>query len=154
MSHIHVEVERVVDAPPAEVYQFLADYREKRPIILTPNFLGYAVEQGGVGTGTVMHYRLHAGGRERPYQMEIDEPEKGRALRERDANSSLVTVWTVNQGANPEQSKVVVTSDWEGGSGMGGFFERTFAPMGLRGIYTEMLNRLAQALTGTAAARS
>jgi hypothetical protein len=46
---------------------------------------------------------------------------------------------------------VSVTTDWEGGSGVGGFFERTFAPMGLRGIYTEMLNRLDQSLTGSAA---
>jgi hypothetical protein len=47
-----------------------------------------------------------------------------------------------------------VATEWEGGSGVGGFFERTFAPMGLRSIYTEMLNRLAQTLTGsTTAAR-
>jgi hypothetical protein len=29
---------------------------------------------------------------------------------------------------------------------VGGFFERTFAPMGLRRIYTDMLGRLAAAL--------
>ncbi len=153
MSRIHVGAERGVDAPPAEVYQFLADYREKRPIILTPHFHDYAVETGGMGAGTLIHYRLRAGGRERGYRMEVEEPERGRVLRERDINSSLVTTWTVNQGATPGQSRVLVTTEWEGGGGMGGFFERTFAPMGLRGIYAEMLNRLAQALTGSAAAR-
>lgn len=154
MSHIRAEAERVIDAPPTEVYTFLANYRDRHPLILTSNFHDYAVEQGGIGSGTVIRYRLHAGGRERPYRMEIEEPEKGRVLRERDINSSLVTNWTVHQGATPEQSRVSVTTDWEGGSGVGGFFERTFAPMGLRGIYTEMLNRLDQALTGSAAARS
>jgi hypothetical protein len=154
MSHIHVEVGRAIDAPPAEVYRFLADYSDKHAVILTSNFLDYTVEKGGIGAGTVISYRLHAGGRERPYRMEIEEPEKGRVLRERDTNSSLVTTWTVDQGATPRQSRVSVATDWEGGSGMGGFFERTFAPMGLRGIYTEMLNRLGQSLTGTAAASS
>jgi uncharacterized protein YndB with AHSA1/START domain len=152
MSHIHVETERVIDAPPAEVFAFLADYRQKHPMILTPNFLDYNVEQGGVGAGTVIRYRLQAAGRERPYHMQIDEPEKGRMLREHDTNSSLFTTWTVDQGPTPRQSRVTVSTHWEGGSGMGGFFERTFAPMGLRGIYTEMLNRLEQSLAGSATA--
>ena len=152
MSHIHVETERVIDAPPAEVFAFLADYKTKHPMILTPNFLEYAVERGGVGAGTVISYRLHAGGRERPYRMQIDEPEAGKILREHDTNSSLFTTWTVDQGPNPRQSRVTVATHWEGGSGMGGFFERTFAPMGLRGIYSDMLNRLEQSLAGSAAA--
>jgi hypothetical protein len=152
MSRIHVEAERVIDAPPTEVYAFLADYAQRHARILTSNFHEYGVEQGGVGAGTVVHYRLHAAGRERPYRMQIEEPEKGRELRERDTNSSLVTTWTVDQGAAPGQSRVHVATEWEGSSGMGGFFERAFAPMGLRGIYTEMLNRLDQSLTGSAAA--
>jgi hypothetical protein len=68
--------------------------------------------------------------------------------------SSLVTTWTIIPTASGRQSRVVVTTEWEGGSGVGGFFERTFAPMALRNIYTTMLERLAQALTGTAAART
>ncbi len=152
MSLIHVEVERAIDASPAEVYRFLADYSDKHPTILTSNFLDYKVEKGGIGAGTVISFRLHAGGRERPYHMEIEEPEKGKVLRERDTNSSLVTTWTVNQGANSQQSRVSIQTEWEGASGMGGFFERTFAPVGMRGIYNEILGRLAQTLTGSAAA--
>ncbi len=37
-------------------------------------------------------------------------------------------------------------TEWEGGSGIGGFFERTFAPMGLRRIYGSMLSKLASLL--------
>lgn len=154
MSHIRVDVERAIDASPAEVYAFLSDYAHRHPTILTSNFLDYGVEQGGVGAGTVVHFRLRAGGRERPYRMEIEEPEKGRVLRERDTNSSLVTNWTIDQGANAEQSHVTIATDWEGAGGMGGFFERTFAPMGMRGIYTEVLNRLEQSVAGSAAASS
>lgn len=152
MGHIHVEVERVIDATPAEVYDFLIDYTQKHPTILTSHFLDYGVEKGGKGAGTAIHFRLHVGGRERPYHMEITEPDPGRVLRERDTDSTLVTTWTVDPGPIPVQSRVKVETEWEGASGMGGFFERTFAPMGLRGIYTEMLNRLEQALTGSAAA--
>jgi hypothetical protein len=36
-----------------------------------------------------------------------------------------------------------VDSEWEGGTGVGGFFERTFAPLGLRNIYGEILSNLA-----------
>jgi hypothetical protein len=151
MGVIHVEAERVIDAPPSEVYGFLADYNRKHPTILTSHFHEYGVEKGGTGTGTVVHYRLHAAGRERPYHMEIDEPVAGRVLRERDTTSSLETLWTVDQGTTPGQSKVNVTTEWEGSGGVGGFFERTFAPMGLRGIYSEMLSRLDQSLTGSAA---
>lgn len=153
MSRIHVEVERTIDAPPEEVFAFLADYRDKRPIILTPNFLDYAVEQGGRGTGTVIRYRLQAGRRERAYRMRVEEPPGGSALVERDMDSSLVTTWTVISLASGRQSRVMATTEWEGSAGVGGFFERTFAPIALRGIYADMLDRLAQALTGTAAAR-
>lgn len=153
MSHIHVDVERVIDAPPDEVYAFLADYRDKRPIILTPNFLDYTVEQGGRGGGTVIRYRLQAGRRERTYHMRVEAPPGGSALVERDVNSSLVSTWTVIPAASGRQARVMVTTEWEGSSGVGGFFERTFAPAALRRIYADMLERLAQALTGTAAAR-
>jgi uncharacterized protein YndB with AHSA1/START domain len=154
MSRIHVEVERIVDAPPEEVYSFLADYRDKRPIILTRNFLDYRVEQGGRGAGTMIGYRLQAGRRERAYHMRVEELPGGHSLIERDMDSSLVTTWTVIPAASGRQSRVVVTTEWEGSGGVGGFFERTFAPMALRSIYTRMLERLAQALTGTAAART
>ena len=42
-------------------------------------------------------------------------------------------------------------TEWQGGRGVGGFFERTFAPVGLRRIYGEMLDRLATAATSPAA---
>ena len=122
MSRIHAEAERLIDARPEEVYTFLANYREDRPRILPPNFLDYRVEQGGRGAGTVMSYRLQAGGRERPYQMQVEEPSRGRVLLERDRNSSLTNTWTVSP-LTGGQTLVAVTTEWESrGAGMGGFF--------------------------------
>jgi hypothetical protein len=152
MSHIHAEAERVIDARPEEVYTFLANYREDRPRMLTPNFLDYHVEQGGRGAGTVVSYRLQAGGRERPYRMQVEEPSRSRVLLERDMNSSLTNTWTISP-LTGGQTLVTLTTEWESrGAGMGGFFERTFAPLGLKKIYHEMLNRLAEALGASAAA--
>ncbi len=142
MSHIHVMSERVVNAQPEVVYEALKDYRVRRPQILTPHFLGYTVEQGGQGAGTEIRYRLRAGRRERPYYMRIDEPLKGWVLTERDQTSSLVTTWTLSPEDDGQRTRVRVDSEWEGGTGVGGFFERTFAPLGLRRIYNTMLASL------------
>ncbi len=142
MGHIHVQTEQVVNARPEEVYAFLKDYT-RRPQILTENYLNYKVEQGGSGAGTVVTYRLHAANRERGYQMQVSEPTQGQALKESDAGSSLVTTWTLLPAENNQKTRVQLTSDWEGGKGIGGFFEKTFAPLGLRRIYTEILGKLA-----------
>lgn len=148
MPHVHVETEKIIAARPEKVYQYLADYRDKRPHMLTPNFVDYAVTKGGRGNGTVVTYILHAGRRQRPYEMHVSEENKPSALIEQDALSSLVTRWSVAPTGDSGQSRVSVATDWEGGSGVGGFFERTFAPMGMRRIYDTMLDRLAQDVAG------
>lgn len=143
MSHIFARSERVIEAKPAEVFQVLADYKVKRPRILPPNYLDYTIAKGGQGNGTVIRYRLRAAGRERPYEMHVEETVKGQVLTERDEGSSLVTRWNVLPIEDGQKSRVSVESDWEGGHGVGGFFERTFAPLGLSRIYKDILVALA-----------
>ncbi len=138
---VHVGAERTIDAPPDRVMAILSDYREGRPRLLPPNFLDYQVESGGQGSGTVVTYRLQAGRRERGYRMEVEQMGSDE-LVERDSTSSFVTRWTVRP-AGTSGSMVTVSTDWKGTGGVRGFFERTFAPMGLRRIYREMLDRLA-----------
>ena len=146
MSHLEVQTERVIAAKPEDVYAFLADYKE-RPKILPPNFSDYAVEEGGHGAGTVVSYRMRAGRRERPYRMRVDEPARG-VLTESDAGSSFVTRWELSPTADGERTRVRLVSEWDGSSGVAGFFERLFAPVGLRRIYNDMLARLAAAVEG------
>jgi carbon monoxide dehydrogenase subunit G len=135
---------KAVDAPPARVLEFLRDYRDARPRILTENYSAYRVEQGGEGGGTVIAYHFSAGGRERDYRLRVED--SGGTLRERDEFSSFVSTWTVTpQGAG---SSVTVEASWQGGGGIGGVFERIFAPLGLRRIYGEVLERLATAVQG------
>jgi len=142
MSQVFVKSERTIPASPEAVYTALADYKTKRPLILTPNFLDYKVENGGQGSGTVVSYRLRAANRERAYRMRVDEVVRGKELMERDRNSSLVTTWKLSPQDNGRQTRVQVTTEWQGSSGVGGFFERTFAPLGLHRIYDQMLAML------------
>jgi uncharacterized protein YndB with AHSA1/START domain len=140
MATINVSAERIVDAPADTVYGYLADHREHHPRFLPPAFSDYQVESGGVGAGTITRFKVNAGGRSREYRMEVAEPEPGRVLTESDTNSSLVTTFTVTpDGAS---SRVQISTSWEGAGGVGGFFERLFAPRVMRGIYVDELQRL------------
>ncbi len=142
---IQVESERTIQAPRGRVHDIVADYAGERPRILPPaNYLDYKVLQGGRGAGTVVSYRLRAGGRERPYDVEVSEPSPGATLVERDRGSSLVTTWTLTPTLDGTATDVKLSTTWQGGGGVGGFFERTFAPKGLRRIYEDVLGRLAQ----------
>jgi hypothetical protein len=142
---IHVDLERMIPAPPEQVHALLADYRE-RPRILPENYRDYKVEEGGRGGGTVVSYRLRAARRERPYTMEVAEPTPGVTLVERDRNSSLVTTWMLSPTASGTGTDLKVSTIWEGGGGVAGFFERTFAPRGLRRIHGALIDRLTRAV--------
>lgn len=143
MAEVHVSAERELPVPPERALAFLRDYRTRRPRILTDEFSDYRVEQGGEGAGTVYSYHFHAGRRERDYRMRVEQV--GEALRESDELSTFVSTWTVRP-AGQARSRVVVESSWSGASGLAGFFERTFAPLGLKRIYGRMLERLEREL--------
>ena len=140
MAKILVTAERTVDAPADTVYRYIADYREHHPRFLPPAFSDFRVESGGVGAGTVTRFQVTAGGRSRDYRMTVAEPEAGRVLTESDTDSSLVTTWKVSPEG--EKSTVQISTSWNGAGGVGGFFERMFAPRAMRSIYSDELDRL------------
>jgi hypothetical protein len=140
VSTVTAVATRTVDADPATVYGLIADYREHHLRFLPSAFSSYQVEEGGIGSGTVVRFVLTAGGRKRQYRMRVDEPDPGRVLRESDTASSLVTTFTVTPEG--ERSRVQIETNWNGASGVGGFFERRFAPSALRRLYNDELTRL------------
>jgi uncharacterized protein YndB with AHSA1/START domain len=142
VSRVVAKNERVIRARPQDIYEVLTDYKNKRPLMLTHNFLNYTVEKGGKGNGTEVSYRLRAANRERPYHLRVTEPVKGQVLTEKDLDSSLVTTWTLAPQNDGKRTRVNVTTEWEGSKGVGGFFERTFAPLGLKNIYSTMFDLL------------
>jgi hypothetical protein len=133
-AHIHAPAKQVADA--------LADYATVRPEILPAQYTDYAVRSGGVGDGTVVNWKLHATEkRVRDCAITVTSPEEG-VLVETDGNSSMVTTYTV-VGSEDGHASVVIETVWNGAGGIGGFFERTFAPKALVKIYDELLANLA-----------
>jgi len=140
MAEIRVVAERPLGAPPDVVYRCIADYREHHPRFLPPAFTDFRVEQGGVGAGTVITFAGKFGGRSRSFRMQVAEPQPGRVLTESDLNSSMVTTFTVTPDG--DHSRVRIETIWQGAGGIGGFFERLFAPRVLRRLYADELERL------------
>ena len=147
MGQVVATAERVVRAPADRVRAALADYAGTRSRILPAQFSGYRVESGGQGAGTRVHWKFAATGkRVRDQVVDVAQAADG-GLVESDANSSMVTTWTVHP-ADAGVTTVRVRTTWNGAGGIGGFFERTFAPKGLRQIYDDMLDRLDRELAG------
>jgi hypothetical protein len=147
MAQVTARTERTIDAPADRVRAALADYETVRPTILTENYRDYRVESGGHGAGTRAHWLLQATKkRVRDQLVDVTTPDAERIV-ESDANSSMVTTWTVTP-AGPDHTRVTVESSWTGATGIGGFFERTFAPKGLARIHDGVLANLAGAVRG------
>ncbi|MGW2558794.1 SRPBCC family protein [Streptomyces sp. NPDC001514] len=142
MAQVEATTERIIAADAETVFDMLADYKDTRAKLLPGHFSEYAVREGGDGEGTLVHWKLQATSKRiRDCLLEVTEPTDGQ-LVEKDRNSSMVTTWTVTP-AGEGRSKAVVTTVWNGAGGIGGFFERTFAPKGLARIYDELLAKLA-----------
>jgi hypothetical protein len=141
MSQVVATAERAVRAPAEQVRAALADYEGARRRALPEQFSDYRVESGGQGAGTRVHWRFAATAkRVRDQLMVVTEP-TADSLVESDANSSMVTTWTVLP-ADAGGSTVRVRTTWNGAGGIGGFFERIFAPKGLGRVYDQLLERL------------
>ncbi|WP_132992439.1 SRPBCC family protein [Gordonia zhaorongruii] len=128
-----------VAASAEAVLAALADYRQVRPEILPANYRDYRVDEGGNGAGTVVHWILQAT-EKRQRDVLADVSVSGSTITETDRNSSMVTTYTVSQAGSG--SSVETVTSWTGAGGIGGFFEKTFAPKGLNRIQDEMLGNL------------
>ncbi|MGY1633836.1 SRPBCC family protein [Geodermatophilus sp. SYSU D01186] len=141
MGQVVATAEHVVSAPSERVIAALADYTETRRKVLPEQFSDYRVEAGGQGAGTRAAWRFAATSkRVRDQLVEVTQPDAS-TLVETDTRSSMVTTWTVHP-ADAGSSTVRVRTTWNGAGGIGGFFERTFAPKGLRRVYEDLLGRL------------
>jgi len=135
----------LINAAPDDVLTAVADYRNVRPKILSPQYSDYQVLQGGQGAGTVAKWKLQAT-KSRVREVEVAVDVAGKAVIEKDANSSMLTNWTVAPAGTG--STVTVKTSWTGAGGVKGIFERTFAPLGLRKIQDEVLGNLKKELEG------
>ena len=84
----------LIDAEPQTVLSAVADYQTVRPKILSSHYSGYQVLHGGQGAGTVATWKLQATkSRVRDVKATVDVA--GHTVIEKDANSTMVTNWTV-----------------------------------------------------------
>jgi hypothetical protein len=139
MGTITVVQEGPVGAPADLTYRLIADDTHHQQF-LPDGFSDFEVVEGGVGAGTLHRFKVTAGGRTREYVMRVDEPEPGRVITETDQGSSLVTTFTVTPAS--DTCLVRIQTQWDGAGGIGGFFERTFAPRVMRKMYADELARL------------
>jgi hypothetical protein len=147
MANINVvSDDRVVSAPADEVFRKLADYREHHPKILPPAFSDFRVEEGGVGAGTIISFKVKLGGRTKSYRERVTEPEPGRVLTETDIATGSSTTFTVT----PEgelQTRVGISTSFPASGGVQGWLEKMFAPRMLRKLYADELQRLDEYVT-------
>ena len=135
MARVTSTAARVIAAPVATVRAALADYEQVRPRILTAEFSNYGVESGGHGAGTRAHWQLAATKkRVRDCLVEVDEPSDG-SIVERDANSSMITTWTV-EPAEGGGSRVRTTTTWKARAGSAGSSSGRSRRRALRGSTT------------------
>src|SRR5581483_5460898 len=138
MGQVSAASSVLIDAAPETVLAAVADYQNVRPKILSSHYSDYQVLHGGQGQGTVAKWKLQATkSRVREVQASVDVA--GHAVIEKDANSSMVAP------AGPGCS-VTVKTTWTGAGGVKGFFEKTFAPLGLKKIQAEVLANLKKEL--------
>lgn len=146
MGTVQASAERVIAAPPEQVYALIADYRDGRPKVLPEGYVDWRVEEGGQGAGTVVTYTLNAARRSRPYRLLATEPQPGRYLHEADTTSSFTQGWKVEPAGT--DSRVQISCSWEGAGGIRGFFERLFAPKGVARLYEQILDGIEREVTG------
>ena len=143
MGQVSASSTVLINAAPDAVLAAVADYQTVRPKILSSHYSGYQVLEGGQGAGTVATWKLQAT-KKRVREVKANVDVEGHAVIEKDANSTMVTNYTVAPAGTG--STVTVKTSWQGAGGIGGFFEKTFAPLGLRKIHAEVLENLKREL--------
>lgn len=132
MGEVAASAERVVQAPVDTVRSTLSDLAG-RAQWLPQEYSEVHAE------GDVLSYRLSVGRRVRDYRMKVTtEP---ASIVEQDEASSLTNRWELLPEG--QRTRVSLETRWQGANGVGGFFERTFAPKVLSGLHERTLERLA-----------
>jgi len=144
-----VSASAVIPARCDRVYSLLADYRDGHPRILPRQFSDLVVEQGGVGAGTVIRFRMSLLGKKQTLRAAITEPEPGRVLVETGLDpGGPITTFTVSPGHAPADSNVTISTEFAVRAGFLGTIERTISSFLLGSIYEKELENLARVATG------
>ena len=139
MANLYVRSERLVRQSSDFVHHLFADFVNHHPKFLPPSFGNLNIESGGYGAGTVYTFTQRSAGRTRAFKMRVTEPDPGRILIEHDQLSNLKTTFTFTPVG--QQTRITLETVWESAGGLSGMLEAWFAPMLMRGLYRDELDR-------------
>jgi Polyketide cyclase / dehydrase and lipid transport len=142
VSRIEITESAAIDAPPATIFDLIADYHEGHPRILPPQyFTPLTVEAGGRGDGTIIRFGMKMGGRTQMGRAIVSVPEPGRVLVERVLDPpGPVTTFTVD-ALDDGRCRLTIHTEWES-RGLRGLIERIVVPGFLHKVYRAQLARL------------
>lgn len=144
-----VSASAIIPARRERVYSLIANYHDGHPRILPKQFTNLVVEQGGVGAGTIIRFRMRVFGRKQTFRAAVTEPEPGRVLVETDLDANgAVTTFTITPGSAPADSRVTISTELPVRGGLLGKIERALTTLLLRPIYLKELANLARVATG------
>ena len=144
MAKHTVTASALIPAPPQNVYQLIADYRNGHPRILPKTyFIALHVEKGGYGEGTIINYQMRVMGHVLSFRAVITEPTPGHVLVETDLNTGAVTTFTVDPRSDSWQSFVTITTTTDVPDGISGRIQGWLTAQLLRPIYVKELAQLA-----------
>ena len=148
MSRHVVSESLAIAAPAASVYATIADYRVGHPAILPkPPFVDLVVEEGGVGAGTRIRFRMHVLGATHTLRATITEPDPGRVLVETNDNGT-VTTFTVEPRRGGTECDVTISTAFPERGGMRAAVERWVSMRMLPSLYRRELAQLAARARG------
>jgi len=145
MNTYRAEATALIKASAAQVYGIIADYYNGHPYILPqPYFSNLEVEQGGIGAGTHIRFKMSVMGQTRVVKGVVTEPEPGRVLVETYPADNIVTTFTVIPVEQGHHAQVTFTTVGPTRGGLAGVVERMMIVMLLKRIYRKELKLLAQ----------
>lgn len=150
MAQHRVSASAFIPTPAQHVYAIIADYASGHPRILPkPYFVSLAVEQGGVGAGTVIKFQMRLMGRLQNFRAAVSEPEPGRVLAETDLDTGAVTTFTVEPLDDGQRAQVTIATETKIREGVLGKVEGWLTTQLLRPIYVKELEQLASVAVQT-----
>ena len=135
----------IIGAPPAVVYNIIADYHHGHPLILPkPYFISLSVEHGGFGAGTIINFEMKVAGKTQAFRAAISEPEPGRVLVETNlGDRGVVSTFLIEPRVGGQASAVTITTEGvTERDGLAGSLERMMTTNYLQRIYKKELRLL------------
>jgi Polyketide cyclase / dehydrase and lipid transport len=140
MPRHRVSARARISAPPALVYNIIADYHQHHPRILPGAFSNLRVKEGGIGAGTVITFDLRVAGQTKHYTGVVTEPKPGRHLVESYPSENGATSFEVE----PDDGGCTLTiaTEFDVREGIAGRIERWMSGLILRRLYADELRRI------------